>query len=167
MELEKFNKEEALEQFKLGDVNAFLKYDLRGVDLSGEDLSCVNLSEKDLCMAKLIGANLEGANLEGANLEGAKLKGANLEGANLIGANLEGANLEGAKLYGADLDFSCLPLWCGGLGWKIDKRIACQIAYHLCSMECDDPEFIEIYNKIYEFANQFHRAEECGFLEKR
>lgn len=26
---------------------------------------------------------------------------------------------------------------------------------------------IEIYNKIYEFANQFHRAEDCGILEKK
>ena len=40
-------------------------------------------------------------------------------------------------------------------------RAAVNIAYE------NDPEFIEIYNKIYEFANKFHRAEECGFLEKR
>ena len=122
MELKKFNKEEALEQFKSGDLNAFLKYDLRGVDLGNEDIAY---------------------------------------------ANLAGMDLSRADLWGVDLDCSCLPLWCGGLGWKIDKRIACQIAYHLCSMECNDPEFIEIYNKIYEFANKFHRAEECGFLEKR
>ena len=65
----------------------------------------------------------------------------------------------------ADLDFSCLPLRCGGLKWKIDKRIACQLAYHLCSMQCDDPEFLAMRNSILPFANQFHRVGECGRLE--
>lgn len=50
---------------------------------------------------------------------------------------------------------------------KIDKRLACQIAYHLCSVECDDPEYIEMRNSILRFANQFHRVDECGILEER
>ena len=83
----------------------------------------------------------------------------------LRGANLYEANLRGADLRGTDLDFSCLPLRCGGLKWKIDKRIAYQLAYHLCSMQCDDPEFLAMRNSILPFANQFHRVGECGRLE--
>lgn len=65
----------------------------------------------------------------------------------------------------ADLDFSCYPLWCGGLHIKTDKRLACQLAYHLCTMQCDDEEYIKMRNSILDFANQFHRVNECGVLE--
>jgi hypothetical protein len=32
-------------------------------------------------------------------------------------------------------------------------------------MKCEDPEFIRIRNGMLDFANRFHRAEECGRLE--
>ena len=66
----------------------------------------------------------------------------------------------------ADLDFSCWPLWCGGLAVKVCKRIAVQLAYHFCKLDCDDPEYIAARNAILDFANQFHRVGECGKLEK-
>ena len=75
-------------------------------------------------------------------------------------------DLSGAYLRRADLDFSCYPLWCGGLHIKTDKRLACQLAYHLCSMQCDDEEYIKLRNSILGFANQFHRVAECGVLEE-
>ena len=106
-------------------------------------------------------------NLIGADLIGADLSGADLSGANLSGANLSGADLSGANLSGANLDYSCYPLWCGSLHLKADKRLACQLAYHLCSMQCDDAEYIKMRNSILDFANQFHRVDECGTLEKR
>ena len=92
------------------------------------------------------------------------LRGADLSEADLRGADLRGADLRGADLRGANLDFSCLPLWCGGLHLKVDKRLACQLAYHLCSMQCDDSEYLKMRNSILGFANQFHRADECGIL---
>ena len=95
------------------------------------------------------------------------LRGANLRGANLSDANLRGANLRGANLSDADLDYSCYPLWCGSLHLKADKRLACQLAYHLCSMQCDDADYIKMRNSILGFANQFHRVGECGELEER
>lgn len=73
---------------------------------------------------------------------------------------------ERANLRGADLDYSCLPLWCGSLGAIVDKRIAAQIAYHFCRLNCDDPEYITARNAILDFANQFHCVGECGELEK-
>ena len=81
--------------------------------------------------------------------------------------DLRGADLRYANLRYADLDYSCWPLWCGSLTVKTDKRIACQLAYHLCSLDCDDPEYITMRNSILNFANQFHRVEECGRLEER
>ena len=107
------------------------------------------------------------ADLRGADLGGANLRGANLRGANLSYANLRYADLRYADLRGADLDFSCWPLWCGSLAVKVCKRIAVQLAYHFCRLDCDDPEYIAARNAILDFANQFHRVDECGKLEKR
>lgn len=74
-------------------------------------------------------------------------------------------DLSGADLSDADLDFSCYPLWCGGLHIKTDARLAKQVAYHLCTMQCDDEEYIKMRNSILDFANGFHRVDECGKLE--
>ena len=170
-----FNRDEVLELLKNGCKKAVLDYDLRRANLSGANLRRANLSGANLSGANLSGANLRRANLSGANLSGANLRradlsganlsGANLRRANLSGANLSGANLSGANLRRANLDFSCYPLWCGGLHVKTDKRLACQLAYHLCSMQCDDEEYIKMRNSILGFANQFHRVNECGELE--
>ena len=168
----KFSRDEALKLLMNGCKKAILDYDLRGADLHGADLSDADLrdailSDANLSYANLHGAILSDANLSYANLHGADLRGADLRGAILSDADLSDANLRGADLRGADLDFSCYPLWCGGLHIKTDKRLACQLAYHLCSMQCDDSEFISIRNSILDFANQFHRVEECGRLLER
>jgi hypothetical protein len=120
---------------------------------------------KNGCKKAILDFDLSRADLSRANLSGADLSRANLSGADLSGANLSGADLSRANLSGANLDFSCMPLKCGGLKWHIDKRIACQLAYHLCSMQCDDSEYIRLRNLLLPFANQFHRVDECGVLE--
>ena len=124
-----------------------------------------NLNGANLCEANLFGANLFGAYLGGADLGGANLHGADLGGANLCGANLRRASLCEANLHGADLDYSCWPLWCGSLDVKVDARIARQLAYHFCRLDCDDPEYLEARKAIAEFANGFHRVDECGRIE--
>ena len=138
---------------------------LRTNGLKGER---ANLDWANLEGANLEWANLERANLEWANLEGANLEGANLERANLEGANLEGANLKGANLKGANLDYSCFPLWCGGLNVHIDDKQATQLLYHLVK----NVQFSKNTSKelkklcriksIVKQANQFHRVDECG-----
>ena len=133
---------------------------------AGADLRRADLRRADLRRADLFGANLRDANLFGANLIDANLSGADLSGADLRRANLRDANLRGADLRGADLDFSCWPLWCGGLAVKVCKRIAVQLAYHFCKLDCDDPEYIAARNAILDFANQFHSVGERGKLEK-
>ena len=97
--------------------------------------------------------------------ERANLQDANLQGADLQRANLQGANLRWANLKGADIDYSCWPLWCGSLDAKADQRLAAHIAYHFCRLDCDDPEYIKARNAIRDFANKFHRVEECGRIE--
>ena len=117
-------------------------------------------------------ADLSGADLRVANLRDANLYGADLYGADLRGANLRDANLRGANLYGADLDFSCWPLWCGGLGVKIDDRIARQLIYHVCSAVVSSPEIsdsiksVMLSRPVLDIANKFHRVDECGILKK-
>ena len=188
--VKKFNRSEVFELINRGCIKAILDYDLRyadlryanlkGADLNGANLKGADLRGADLTDADLNGANLKGADLRYADLRYANLRGADLNGANLKGADLRYADLRGADLNGADLryadlryadlrganiDFSCYPLWCGSLGLKADKRLACQLAYHLCSMQCDDTEFVKMRNSVLSFANQFHRADECGVLE--
>ena len=136
--------------------------DLSDADLRGADLSNANLSDADLR-----GADLRSAGLRGANLSNANLSDANLSNANLSDANLKGADLRGADLRGANLDYSCYPLWCGSLHLKANKRLACQLAYHLCSMQCDDADYVKMRNSILGFANQFHRVDEYGELKER
>ena len=145
MEKKKFDREEAINLIASGEMDRLLDFNLREADLHR-----ANLCEADLC---------------GANLRGADLHRANLCEADLCGANLRGADLHRANLCGANIDYACWPLWCGSLGVKVDVRIARQLAYHLCALDCDDPEYIKARNAILDFANRFHRADECGILE--
>jgi uncharacterized protein YjbI with pentapeptide repeats len=138
---------------------------LRYADLHGADLTRACLCWTNLRQADLSEANLNEANLNDSNLYDAGLQRANLTKAKICHADLSNADFRGAILDGADLDFSSLPLWCGSLGIKADKRIATQIAYHLCSINCDDKKFIAARNSILDFANEFHRVEECGELK--
>ncbi|MEY8286171.1 pentapeptide repeat-containing protein [Blautia coccoides] len=131
--------------------------------LAGEDGGV----RADLRRADLSEADLRRADLSGADLSEADLSGADLRRADLSGADLSEADLSGADLRRADLDFACWPLWCGSLAVKVCKRIAVQLAYHFCKLDCDDPEYITARNAILDFANQFHRVSECGKLEKR
>ena len=157
-----FNRSEILDLLKDGCKRAILEFDLRGANLRGANLSGANLSDADLS-----GADLSDANLRDANLRYANLSGVDLSYANLRGANLSRADLSRADLSRADLDFSCLPLKCGGLRIKTGSctRLAAQLAYHLCSMQCDDAGYIAMRNSILPFANKFHRAGECGELK--
>ena len=157
MSIKKFDREEVLKLLKDRCKEAILDYDLKGADLSYANLSGVNLNNADL----------KGTNLCVANLNGADLRNTKLNGADLRSADLRGANLDGADLRGANLDYSCYPLSCGSLHLKADKRLACQLAYHLCSLQCDDADYIKMRNSILDFANQFHRVCECGKLEER
>ena len=111
-------------------------------------------------------ADLSSAKLSRADLRWANLSRADLRWANLRDANLSGANLREANLSEADLDYSCWPLWCGGLHVKTDRRVMAQLAYHFCNQECDDPDYINARNAILDFANTFHRVDECGKLER-
>jgi len=148
----------------LSDAN-LSRANLRGADLSDADLSRADLRGADLSDADLIDANLSRANLSDADLSDADLRGADLSDADLSRADLRGADLSDADLSRADLDFSCWPLWCGSLKVKTDVKQTVQVAYHLCSMQCDDPKYIKMRNSILDFANEFHRVDECGRLE--
>ena len=101
---------------------------------------------------------------------GEKGKRANLERANLERANLEGANLKRANLEGANLDYSCFPLWCGGLDVHIDDKQATQLLYHLVKNVQYSKNTSKALKKLCRIksiirqANKFHRVEECGKL---
>ena len=129
MEKKKFDREEAINLIASGEMDRLLDFNLRGADLHR-----ANLCEADLC--------------------GANLRGADLHRANLCEADLHRADLHRANLCGANIDYACWPLWCGSLGVKVDVRIARQLAYHLCALDCDDPEYIKARNALLPFANQ-------------
>ena len=112
------------------------------------------------------------ANLRFADLRFANLRGADLRGADLRGAYLDGADLHGANLRGANLDFSCFPLWCGGLDVHIDDKQATQLLYHLIrnvkfskNTSKDLKQIFQTESLITQ-ANKFHRVNECGIIEE-
>ena len=94
----------------------------------------------------------------------------NLHKAWIIGEDYgKRADLREADLREADLDYSGLPLWCGSLSAHFDDKQLKQIAYHLVkaglqSKNASDETQAEL-RKLIQFANGFHRAEKCGFIE--
>ena len=94
---------------------------------------------------------------------------AELADTDLSYAVLEDADLRGADLKGADLDYSCLPLWCGSLTAHFDDRQLKQIAYHLVKAGLHSknasPETKRELAKLIDFANGFHRVDECGRIK--
>ena len=131
-----------------------------------------NLRDADLQGADLRDANLQGANLRDADLQGANLRDANLRDADLRRADLRGAYLRDADLRRADIDYSAWPLWCGSREAYIDDRIAIQLLYHLLRPVQASPYVSQevkerlLTDDLIDLANRFHRAEECGEIER-
>ena len=94
------------------------------------------------------------------------IKGDSLQEADLRGADLQEADLRGANLQGANLDYSCLPLWCGSKKMIVDRRIAAKIAAHFCVLACDDVDYLAARAAILEFAKTSHRADDLGLLDE-
>ena len=134
--------------------------------LSLEDLRGASLRGADLSHADLSGADLSDADLRDANLKYANLRDADLTGANLRDADLTDADLRGANLRDTNLDYSCLPLWCGSLEAHFDDKQLVQIAYHLVKSGLQSKNASEEtkkeLSKLIDFANKFHRVYECG-----
>lgn len=90
--------------------------------------------------------------------------------ADLRWADLREVDLRWANLSGADLDYSCLPLWCGSLKTNFDDRQLIQIAFHLVSAglysKNASEEIKAELSKLIDFANRFHRVDECGRIGK-
>ena len=143
--------------------------------INGDGGEYASLSHADLRgasprYASLSHADLSGADLSHADLRDANLRYANLRCANLSGADLRGADLTDADLSGADLDYSCLPLWCGSLEAHFDDKQLVQIAYHLVKAGLQSKNASEEakkeLSKLIDFANKFHRVDECGEIKK-
>ena len=134
-------------------------------DLRGASLRYANLSHADLS-----GADLSDADLRDANLKYANLRDVDLTGANLRDADLTDADLRGANLRDTNLDYSCLPLWCGSLEAHFDDKQLVQIAYHLVKSGLQSKNASEEtkkeLSKLIDFANKFHRVDECGEIKK-
>ena len=115
-------------------------------------------------------ASLSHEDLRGASLRYTNLSHADLSGADLSDADLRDANLKYANLSDADLDYSCLPLWCGSLEAHFDDRQLVQIAYHLVKSGLQSKNASEETKnqlaKLIDFANKFHRVDECGEIKK-
>ena len=143
-------------------VKEAVEYAVRnGISLQGADLSNADLSDADLECACFRNTDLSGADLTGTDLSDTDLREANV-----FGADLSRAYLRNADLSGADIDFSCWPLWYGSLDIKVDKRIFCQLLYHvLCAgKSVDDEEVKKLFSipEVVKLANQFHHVCESG-----
>lgn len=150
---------------------------LRGVNLSGAylegvDLSWADIRDSDLRNTNLKYTDLTGANLADTNLTDSDLSYADLTRADLRGANLTGVNLKRTNLKGVDLDFSCMPLWCGDLKANYDEKQIIQQLYHVLSHvkysdhSTESLKEILLTDDIIALANEFHRVGECGEITK-
>ena len=116
-------------------------------------------------------ADLRYADLRSADLRYANLRYADLRYADLRSADLRSADLRYANLRYANLDFSCFPLWCGGLDVHIDDKQATQLLYHLIRNVKYSKNTSKALKKICRIkslvnqANKFHRVNECGVIE--
>ena len=92
---------------------------------------------------------------------------ADLQYANLRSADLQYANLRSADLRSADLDFSCLPMWCGGSRFKCSPALIRQIFAHICSLEVidADEETVKASEASREEAKKSHHASDLGLIE--
>ena len=123
-------------------------------DLSGSDLSYSDLRYSDLSYSDLSGSDLSGSDLRCSDLRGSALRG----------SDLSYSDLSYSDLRGSDLDFSCWPLWCGGLSVKIDDRLAIQLLFHtvqnalLSPYVSDDIKRVLGNKEVVDIANRFHRA---------
>lgn len=105
----------------------------------------------------LCGADLRGLDFRGADMSSSSLQESDLRGADLTDATLRNVTLRGANPRGANMDFSSgIPLWCGSLGVKADKRLAAQLAYHFCRLACGSPEVKAAQAALRELANKSH-----------
>lgn len=88
----------------------------------------------------------------------------------LVGVNLSGKDLRYSDLRGSNLDFACMPLWCGDLKAGYDDKQIIQQLYHVLSHvkyshnASDDLKSKMLTDELIELANRFHRANECGKL---
>ena len=84
---------------------------------------------------------------------------------NLSWSNLKGSNLSWSNLEGSNLDMSCLSLSCKSLKFKSDLKIRTQIGFHFASLianaeqENVTKEEKEIYAKMLDYVNRFHRID--------
>lgn len=153
---------------------------LDNVDFRSANLRCVNfrnaiITNSDFRCADLYGADfchalLQGSDFASANLKNANFVEANLYGADFLNADLTGVCLGEANLKGVDFDYSCLPLWCGSLDAHFDDKQLKQIAYHLVRAGLQSKnasyETKEYLRKLIPFANEFHRAGDCGLIKE-
>jgi len=144
----------------------FQQNNLQDANLRGALLGLANLQYADLRNADLRHADLCDANLRHADLRHADLLDTDLRNANLQYADLRNANLKDADLQGVVWDFSCFPLWCGGSYFKTDVKLLRQLAAHMCTLECDDDEWLALKEAILPFAKKSHRAEDLGLLDR-
>lgn len=173
------NEEEGGERADLhgADLNGIC---LDNVDFRNANLKCASfrgavITNSDFRSADLYGADFRGAFLQGSDFASANLKNANFTYVNLcdadfLNADLMGADLGEADIKGVDFDYSCLPLWCGSLEAHFDDKQLKQIAYHLVKAGLHSKnvsyETKEYLKKLIPFANEFHRAEDCGLIKE-
>lgn len=103
-------------------------------------------------------AILSGYDLRWRNLSGRNLRGSDLRGSDLSCSDLSDSDLRGSDISGCDMYNACLPLWCGGLHFRADRLFVAQLAYHLCSIICDDEAVKAVQRSLYAFANEFARS---------
>ena len=148
----------------------FRNANLREVSFRDAVITNSDFRGADLYEADFRSAFLQGSDFSAANLKDADFTCANLCNADFFNADLMGAVLKEANIKGVDFDYACLPLLCSSLNAHFDDKQLKQIAYHLVKAGLQSKnasyETKEELKKLIPFANEFHRAEDCGLIKE-
>lgn len=72
------------------------------------------------------------------------------------------ADFSNADLMNTDFDYSAFPLWCGTKDMKVDIKLIYQLLAHICALDCDHEDHLQVMAAIQEYALKSHRAADLG-----
>jgi hypothetical protein len=119
-----------------------------------------NSMETTLLKAIENGIDIRNSDLSEHEFRDCDFRDCDFRDCNFIGCNFIGCDFRGADLSGCNIDYSSLPLWCGGQ-FKTDERICKQLVAHVVKImelsEIDQPELIK---KMNTYKKGWHRESE-------
>jgi hypothetical protein len=142
----------------------------RGTILEKTKFTSTSLHNTDFVDAELFDAIFNECHIENANFEDAHCAFTQFLDTTFVRVNFLNAYISDANFLPSDFVYvnfkgtyrkrsgHSIQRYCGGLHCKIDAELAWEMAHHLCTVDCDDKEFIKIQKLIIEYINKYQNG---------